>query len=85
MFIAGCFFGLYYQAKKDAKLALAQQGFKVPSSDQLSVKRVDPAKLEVSPLCFYCSCVLLPYSHTIVASWLSRSPNAASFPKGENF
>ncbi|XP_044490301.1 protein SDA1 homolog isoform X2 [Mangifera indica] len=34
------------KAKKDAKLALAQQGFKVPSSDQLSVKRVDPAKLE---------------------------------------
>ncbi|KAJ0095219.1 hypothetical protein Patl1_16804 [Pistacia atlantica] len=34
------------KAKKDAKLALAQQGFKVPSSDQLRVKRVDPAKLE---------------------------------------
>ncbi|KAJ0037704.1 hypothetical protein Pint_23598 [Pistacia integerrima] len=59
------------KAKKDAKLALAQQGFKVPSSDQLRVKRVDPAKLEVSPLCFYCPCVLLACSsHTFVANWL---------------
>ncbi|XWS69123.1 hypothetical protein CRYUN_Cryun04dG0152600 [Craigia yunnanensis] len=33
-------------AKKEAKTALAQQGFKIPSSDQLSFKRVDPAKLE---------------------------------------
>ncbi|ONK65926.1 uncharacterized protein A4U43_C06F2410 [Asparagus officinalis] len=47
-------------AKKEAKLALAQQGlvkkgvdarsapFKVPSSEQLSTKRVDPAVLEVN-------------------------------------
>ncbi|GLT94661.1 hypothetical protein SLE2022_123900 [Rubroshorea leprosula] len=34
------------KAKKEAKIALAQQGFKVPSSEQLSVKRVDPAMLE---------------------------------------
>ncbi|XP_006394895.2 protein SDA1 homolog [Eutrema salsugineum] len=34
------------QAKKDAKIALARKGFKVPDSDQLSKKRVDPAKLE---------------------------------------
>lgn len=47
-----------YQAKKEAKVALTKHGllgkgvetksaFKVPSSDQLSFKRVDPAKLEV--------------------------------------
>ncbi|KAG7591498.1 Armadillo-type fold [Arabidopsis thaliana x Arabidopsis arenosa] len=34
------------QAKKEAKIALARKGFKVPDSDQLSKKRVDPAKLE---------------------------------------
>ncbi|XVF28616.1 hypothetical protein REPUB_Repub15cG0045400 [Reevesia pubescens] len=34
------------EAKKEAKTALAQQGFKIPSSDQLTFKRVDPAKLE---------------------------------------
>ncbi|XVE92281.1 hypothetical protein REPUB_Repub01dG0083300 [Reevesia pubescens] len=34
------------KAKKEAKTALAQQGFKIPSSDQLSFKRVDPAKIE---------------------------------------
>ncbi|CAH2037982.1 unnamed protein product, partial [Thlaspi arvense] len=34
------------QAKKEAKLALARKGFKVPDSDQLSKKRVNPAKLE---------------------------------------
>nr|CAE04257.3 OSJNBa0089N06.18 [Oryza sativa Japonica Group] len=45
------------KAKKEAKLALAQHGlgkghdtksvtFKMPSSDQLSLKRVDPSKLE---------------------------------------
>ncbi|KAG6708126.1 hypothetical protein I3842_06G064500 [Carya illinoinensis] len=37
------------KAKKEAKMALAQHGLLrkgVPSSDQLSVKRVDPAKLE---------------------------------------
>ncbi|XVF85100.1 hypothetical protein PTKIN_Ptkin17bG0091300 [Pterospermum kingtungense] len=34
------------KAKQGAKTALAQQGFKVPSSDQLSLKRVDPSKLE---------------------------------------
>jgi len=39
------------QAKKEAKIALARKGFKVPNSDQLSKKRVDPAKLEVS--CYY--------------------------------
>ncbi|KAJ4835957.1 hypothetical protein Tsubulata_026185 [Turnera subulata] len=32
--------------KAAAKTALAQQGFKVPSADQLSLKRVDPDKLE---------------------------------------
>lgn len=48
------------QAKEEAKFALAQHGllrkgsdakstgFKIPTSDQLSVKRVDPAMLEVS-------------------------------------
>lgn len=48
------------KAKKEAKLALTQQGllrkgsdpkatgFKIPSSEQLSVKRVDPAMLEVN-------------------------------------
>ncbi|WOK95255.1 hypothetical protein Cni_G03962 [Canna indica] len=47
------------KAKKDAKLVMAQQGllkmglnsespsFKIPSSEQLSMKPVDPAKLEV--------------------------------------
>jgi protein SDA1 len=51
----GC---LDFQAKKEAKLALAQHGlikggdtksatFKMPSSDQLSRKRVDPLQLEV--------------------------------------
>lgn len=44
-------FHLSYQAKKEAKTALAQQGFKIPSSDQLSFKRVDPSKLEVCILC----------------------------------
>ncbi|CAF2115586.1 unnamed protein product [Brassica oleracea] len=34
------------QAKKEAKLALARKGFTVPDSDQLSKKRVNPAKLE---------------------------------------
>ncbi|GMI70803.1 hypothetical protein like AT1G13160 [Hibiscus trionum] len=34
------------KAKKEARTALAQQGFKIPSSDQLSFKRVDPSKLE---------------------------------------
>ncbi|EEF47597.1 protein SDA1 homolog [Ricinus communis] len=34
------------KAKKEAKVALTRQGIKVPSSDQLSVKRVDPSKLE---------------------------------------
>ncbi|KAJ8899166.1 hypothetical protein K2173_011953 [Erythroxylum novogranatense] len=34
------------KAKKAANSALAQQGFKVPSSDQLSFRRVDPSKLE---------------------------------------
>nr|KJB53010.1 hypothetical protein B456_008G288600 [Gossypium raimondii] len=34
------------KVKKEAKTALAQQGFKIPSSDQLSFKRVDPSKLE---------------------------------------
>ncbi|XWS22708.1 hypothetical protein CRYUN_Cryun29cG0059200 [Craigia yunnanensis] len=34
------------KAKQEAKTALAQQGFKIPTSDQLSLKRVDPAKLE---------------------------------------
>lgn len=48
------------QAKKEARFALTQHGlikkgsdaklgtFKIPSSDQLSVKRVDPAKLEIN-------------------------------------
>ncbi|OAY83744.1 Protein SDA [Ananas comosus] len=44
-------------AKKDAKLSMAREGLsakgsdsriKIPSSEQLSVKRVDPAKLEVN-------------------------------------
>ncbi|KAL2332716.1 hypothetical protein Fmac_013929 [Flemingia macrophylla] len=34
------------KAKREAKNALAQQGLKVPSSDQLSLKRVDGAMLE---------------------------------------
>lgn len=34
------------QAKKEAKLALARKGFKVPDSDWLSKKRVNPDKLE---------------------------------------
>ncbi|KFK43590.1 hypothetical protein AALP_AA1G146000 [Arabis alpina] len=34
------------QAKKETKIALARKGFKVPDSDQLSKKRVDPSKLE---------------------------------------
>ncbi|XP_050205253.1 uncharacterized protein LOC126655227 [Mercurialis annua] len=34
------------KAKKDAKIALVRQGVKVPNSDQLSLKRVDPSKLE---------------------------------------
>ncbi|KAG1328006.1 putative protein SDA1 [Cocos nucifera] len=34
------------KAKNEAKLVMAQHGFKIPSSDQLTVKRVDPAKLE---------------------------------------
>lgn len=58
-----------FQAKKDAKIALTQQGlqrkgsdskfasFKIPSSDELSVKRVDPAKLEVT---FY-----IPTGHSV--------------------
>lgn len=47
-----CLFDMFFmrQAKKDAKVALTRQGFKVPSSDDLSAKRVDPAKLEVSLL-----------------------------------
>lgn len=48
-----------FQAKKEAKLALSRQGLlrkgsdpklsalKLPSAEQLSLKRVDPAKLEV--------------------------------------
>ncbi|CAL9227604.1 unnamed protein product [Arabidopsis halleri] len=39
------------KAKKDAKIALARKGFKVPDSDKLSKKLVNPAKLEVS--CYY--------------------------------
>ncbi|KAK6160301.1 hypothetical protein DH2020_003682 [Rehmannia glutinosa] len=35
------------KAKKEARTALTQHGFKVPSSDQLSLKRVDAATLEV--------------------------------------
>ena len=39
----------YPQAKKETKNALAQPGFtKSASSDQLGLKPVDPAKLEVS-------------------------------------
>ena len=38
----------HMQGKKDAKLALARKGFKVPDSDKLSKKLVNPAKLEVS-------------------------------------
>ncbi|CAE6165991.1 unnamed protein product [Arabidopsis arenosa] len=34
------------KANKDAKIALARKGFKVPDSDQLSKKLVNPAKLE---------------------------------------
>ncbi|XP_019096308.1 PREDICTED: protein SDA1 homolog [Camelina sativa] len=34
------------KAKKDVKIALARKGFKVPDSDQLSKKLVDPVKLE---------------------------------------
>ncbi|XP_027154702.1 protein SDA1 homolog [Coffea eugenioides] len=36
------------QAKKEASIALAQHGFKIPSTDQLSAKRVDAAKLEAN-------------------------------------
>ncbi|XP_009602907.1 uncharacterized protein [Nicotiana tomentosiformis] len=36
------------KAKKDARTVLAQHGFKIPSSDQLSTKRVDAAKLEAN-------------------------------------
>ncbi|KAI5679290.1 hypothetical protein M9H77_10240 [Catharanthus roseus] len=36
------------KAKKDARIALTQHGFKIPSSDQLSAKRVDAAKLEAN-------------------------------------
>lgn len=36
------------QAKKEARIALAQHGFKIPSADQLSTKRVDAAKLEAN-------------------------------------
>lgn len=36
-----------HQAKNDARTVLAQHGFKLPSSDQISTKRVDAAKLEV--------------------------------------
>lgn len=36
------------KAKKEARTALAQHGFKLPSSDQLSVKRVDAATLEAN-------------------------------------
>ncbi|KAL0385434.1 UNVERIFIED_CONTAM: protein SDA1 [Sesamum radiatum] len=36
------------KAKKEARAALTQHGFKVPSSDQLSTKRVDAAKLEAN-------------------------------------
>ncbi|KAL2465542.1 ARM repeat superfamily protein [Abeliophyllum distichum] len=34
------------KTKKEAKIALTQHGFKIPSSDQLSTKRVDAATLE---------------------------------------
>ena len=46
---------LFYQAKKDANDALVKHGLRkgIPSSDQLSTKRVDPAKLEVSFLFLY--------------------------------
>lgn len=59
----GCWM-LPYQAKQEAEIALTQHGLlrkgsdakstavKIPNSDQLSVKRVDPAMLEV---CF-CVC-----------------------------
>ncbi|XP_022876155.1 protein SDA1 homolog isoform X2 [Olea europaea var. sylvestris] len=36
------------KTKEEAKLALAQHGFKIPSSDQLSTKRIDAAKLEAN-------------------------------------
>ncbi|KZV14604.1 hypothetical protein F511_42274 [Dorcoceras hygrometricum] len=36
------------KAKKEARTALAQHGFKLPTSEQLSVKRVDAAKLEAN-------------------------------------
>ncbi|CAI9779373.1 unnamed protein product [Fraxinus pennsylvanica] len=36
------------KTKEEAKIALAQHGFKIPSSDQLSTKRVDAAKLEAN-------------------------------------
>ncbi|KAL3501096.1 hypothetical protein ACH5RR_035545 [Cinchona calisaya] len=36
------------KAKKEARIALTQHGFKIPSSDQLSSKRVDAAKLEAN-------------------------------------
>ncbi|KAK4355005.1 hypothetical protein RND71_027199 [Anisodus tanguticus] len=39
---------LFREAKKDARNVLAQHGFKLPSSDQLSTKRVDAAKLEAN-------------------------------------
>jgi hypothetical protein len=61
-----------FQAKKEAKLALAQHGlikggdtrsvtFKMPSSDQLSRKRVDPLELEVLSLYL---CRALTHSHS---------------------
>ncbi|KAM7274756.1 hypothetical protein ACFE04_016622 [Oxalis oulophora] len=34
------------KAKKEAKTAMSQNGLKIPTSDQLTTKRVDPAKLE---------------------------------------
>ncbi|CAI9093320.1 OLC1v1028793C1 [Oldenlandia corymbosa var. corymbosa] len=36
------------KAKKEARVALNAHGFKLPSSDQLSLKRVDAAKLEAN-------------------------------------
>ncbi|XP_047963855.1 protein SDA1 homolog [Salvia hispanica] len=36
------------KAKKDARTALTQHGFKLPTSDQLSLKRVDAATLEAN-------------------------------------
>lgn len=36
------------KAKNDARTVLAQHGFKLPSSDQISSKRVDAAKLEAN-------------------------------------